>query len=116
MTLNRRLLCAALAGLASGSPWIARADAPPPPPTPTDWSGEKDGVMAHVLVYDGEVRVFRWRNTSLSPSNSRPSPNDRGYTFSFPGGRATLTVTGPQTARITIVDAKGEVSLDLRRD
>jgi hypothetical protein len=115
MTLNRRLLCAVLA-LTFVSPWIARADAPPPPPTPTSWSGEKDGIAAHVLVYDGEVSVFRWRNTSLSPSNSRPLPNERGFTFSFPGGRATLMVTGPETARITIVDAKGEVSLDLRRD
>ena len=64
MTLNRRMLCGALAALTSASPWIARADAPPPPPPmSTEWSGEKDGVTVHLLVYDGEVSVFRWRNT-----------------------------------------------------
>jgi hypothetical protein len=121
MTLNRRRLCGAIAALALAPPAIARADAPPPPPWAAidgAWIGEKDGVKAYVLVYIGQVLAFRWRDASAPPSNSKPSPDDRAITFDFPGGHATLTVTGPnpKTARITIVDTKGEVSLDLHRD
>lgn len=116
MTFDRRAFNAALAVVAIAAPGPVRADAPPPPPQPIDWGGEGNGLSAHVLVVGDEVMAFYWRGAVATPSNSRASPDGRRLTFNFPGGHAQLTVTGPQTATLTIVDAKGQASLALRRN
>jgi hypothetical protein len=112
--LRRRAFATALAAFAVTAPVLAQA--PPPRSFEGTWGGATGDETAQVIVAGDEVIGFYWRGDYVDATDPRLSGDGRVLTFAFAGGHATLTRTGEATATIVVTDAKGAVSIDLRRD
>jgi hypothetical protein len=110
----RRAFGAALAALAVAT----RAFAQPPPAASFEgtWGGARGDNSAQVIVAGGDVIGFYWRGDYVEATDPQLSGDGRVLSFAFAGGHVSLTRTGAATATVVVTDARGAVSIDLRRD
>ena len=107
MTLDRRAICLGAILCLAAAP--ARG-------LEGTWGGAKGELTAQVIITGGVVIGFYWRGDYRDAEGAKASDDGRSLTFTFQGGRATLSRTGDVTAALEVIEAGKITRLALRRD
>ena len=80
------------------------------------WGGAQRDGSSQVIVTGGHVIGFYWSGDYTDATNVRVSTDGRTLTFDFPGGLATLTRTGDETASLEVKEQAKVSRLPLKHD